>query len=178
MMRVMKHKRLYTILAALIVLAGVTYGVTKISVGQEAANTSVWSVRCEEDEEGNKTFCEMFSAATVKESGKLLAEIAIGYPQGTGENARGVITLPLGMLLEPGAKMRVDDNEEVYSFSMRQCVARGCMAIIDMKPEVLDQFKKGEQVTLAFSLGGKNLNLNIPLKGFTRALDSLHTSVE
>ncbi len=168
----MTQKRIYTLVGSLLLLAGLVYGLTSISVSKEAGNASAWTVRCDKDEAGKNKYCETFSSVAVKETGARLAEFAVGYPPTAKGAARGVVTLPLGMMLEPGAAMQVDDGG-VYTFSMRQCSANGCHAFIDMKDEVLKQFKSGKIVTLTFVLGDKKLALGLPLSGFSNSFKGL-----
>ncbi len=172
-MRPMTQKRLYTIIASVILLAGLIYGLAATSIGKEAKNTSAWAVRCDKDDKGDETYCEMFSSFSIKETGVRLVEFAVGYPPHAKGAVRGVITLPLGMMLEPGGSFQVEGKGNVYSFTMRQCSVKGCYAFIDMNKEVLKQFKSGEKVTLAFVLGEKKVGLGIPLTGFSNMFKTL-----
>ncbi|HRC26460.1 MAG TPA: invasion associated locus B family protein, partial [Alphaproteobacteria bacterium] len=58
---------------------------------------SLWTVRCQESDK-KREHCEVFQRLIVKETGARAAEFAIGFPEDKNV-ARGVIVLPLGMLL-------------------------------------------------------------------------------
>jgi len=120
-------------------------------VSEDVKNGSAWAVRCDKDDNGRKKFCEIFSSILIKETGVQLVEFAIGYPPDAKGSARGVVTLPLGMMLESGATMKVDDGD-VYSFRMRNCSAKGCHALLNLNDNLVKQFKAGNKVTVTFVL--------------------------
>lgn len=185
----MKHK--YKILALVLIATGAISffflgeGVTKQAVSKEpekieqtsktaSENNSPWSVRCNKDEQGNAAGCEVFQRITVKESGQRVIEFAIGYPQGKEKPAKGVIILPLGVLLPAGVKMQIDDQEKIFAFNIRSCVPVGCVSHVNLSQEVLDLLKKGVVANIQFVAdNGQNVVIKISLKGFTKALSSI-----
>lgn len=168
----MEKIRLFIIVGAVLVLSGLVYGVTSVSIGKENATEKAWKVRCEESKDGSKKFCEAYAALYVKENGARLVEFVVGYPANSEGKARGAVTLPLGMLLPPGGTLKVDDGQ-VYTYAMQTCSAKGCHALIDMKDDVLKEFRAGKKLILSFSLNGKRLNFELPLGGFSDAIDDL-----
>ena len=133
-----------------------------------------WIVRCNGTEPANveekRGKCEIFQRLVFKQNGKRLMEFAIGFPA-SKDVAHGIVILPLGMRLEEGARLQVDDGP-VMKFKVRYCLADGCYAYLSLNDNVLDQMRKGKDVGLMFSLGakGEKKKVLMSLKGFTKAL--------
>lgn len=172
-----KKKLLYICVATLLSLGAVWFAVgeqgvsgTKSAIAAETEGgngkpVDPWTVRCQEEPK----YCEIVQRLVMKESGQRFAEIAIGYPP-SEKTARGVMILPLGVLLEEGVKMTIDDGKP-YKFNFRYCSADGCIAVVVLNDKVIGQLKKGNQAVLQFkNLKGQNINLPITLKGFTSAI--------
>lgn len=145
-------------------------------------NAPAWAKRCDDSDQ---SYCEIVQQLSVVETGQRLIEFAIGFPQQkSGEEkkekpaegkdiASGVIILPLGVLLESGMRLQVDDHAP-YKFQARFCQAAGCYAFISLPEPVLEIMRKGETVTVAFKeAGGKTVDIKMSLKGFTKALESI-----
>jgi invasion protein IalB len=142
------------------------------------ANTVVdtgWSQRCDEKKDGKK-YCEVFARLAMKDSHMRVAEVTIGFPQDNSLPkgvARGVIIMPLGVLLESGATMAVDSGES-FSFKSRFCIQGGCYAFVNLKKNILDSMKKGKNLNIYFKTAdGHDMRLALGLKGFDKALDKL-----
>lgn len=168
----------YLKLVAVILVLGVCGYLFKSYVATDAMaektmddkQASSWAVRCNEVADGEAVKpgqCEMFQKQTVKESGQRLIELAIGYSEDEG-NARGVAILPLGILLQPGVLMQVDE-ETPFRFSVRHCDAGGCFAYLNMNEAVIETLKKGKKANIIMAVeGGKKVNIVLPLNGFTK----------
>jgi len=137
-----------------------------------------WAVRCNESDAGendakDKVNCEMFQILAIKETGKRYAEFAIGFPKDK-DTARGVIILPLGILLQPGVRLKIDD-QKAFQFSVRFCRNDGCYAVVTLTQDILENMKKGENAIIAFAtLEGKGAALNFSLKGFNEAFKEIN----
>lgn len=132
-----------------------------------AAHAADWAVRCASD----GTQCEAWQRLMVKGTVQRMAEIAIGFPDGPGQPARGVMVLPLGIMLPAGVKLSID-NAAPYGAQVRYCTHDGCMAFLTLDDVVLTELRKGRAATLAFqSFAGKDVTLPISLNGITAALD-------
>lgn len=155
--------------------------ITSISVymqgkkSEAAPEAKAWDVRCMDKppkEEGGKSegeYCEMFSTLSVKETGQLFMGFAIGFPD-EAKGARGVLQLPLGVLLTEDMLMQID-KAKPSKFSVRTCTEKGCFAFLTLSDDLLSQMKKGKQVVVAFkNADGKALAVPFPLSGFTKAL--------
>lgn len=128
-----------------------------------------WKIRCNNEEaqksDSKRGKCEVFQQLIVKESKQRFAEFAIGFPEGQKE-ARGIMILPLGILLEAGVEMQIDDKQP-FKFKVRYCEPGGCAAFLSLNDSVLDMFNNGKiaKVTLQ-TAQGKTLSFEMSLKGF------------
>lgn len=151
---------LVTIMAAGILMKG------QPVASQDEAPASLWSVRCDE---GKENSCEIFQRLVVKETGQRVAEFAIGFPEDK-DVARGVVVLPLGILLTGGAVMQIDDGQ-AFKFDVRYCSQQGCFAFLNLDKALLDRLRNGNNATVIFkTLEGKSMSVNLSLKGFTKSL--------
>mgnify|MGYP002850009802 CR=1 FL=1 len=176
----MKKKFLYICVATLLSLGVVWFAVGEQGVsgmksaiaaeteGGDGKPAKAWYVRCQEDPQ----YCEIFQALVIKESGARFSEIAVGFPPNE-KNARGVIILPLEILLEEGVRMTIDDSKP-YKFNFRYCGQEGCVAIVTLNDKIINQLKRGNQAVLQFkNRKGQNINLPISLNGFTSAIGEI-----
>lgn len=131
--------------------------------------TDAWKIRCNSEEankaEQKRGKCEVFQQLLVQETKKRFAEFAIGFPEGQNE-ARGIMILPLGVLLEPGVEMQIDDQQS-FKFKIRYCEPGGCAAFLSLNDQVLNMMRNGKvaKITLQ-SAQGKSLTFEMSLKGF------------
>lgn len=138
-----------------------------------AAIDSAWSMRCNAEEDvkaqDKRGKCEIYQRQDVKESGQRVIEFAIGYPVEQKE-ARGIFILPMGILLQSGVKLAVDDQAPM-NFQVRYCLPNGCYAFVSLNEEVLATLSKGTNASVeVVSADGKPLKIAMPLKGFSKAL--------
>ncbi len=141
-----------------------------------AAAEVAWTMRCQPQKEGeasaDKKHCEVFQRLIVKESSARVAEFAIGFPEG-GDVARGVVVLPLGILLQSGVEMKIDEGKP-YAFKIRYCTNAGCFAYVNLDKTILDSMRQGKLASFFFkSADGKDVNLSMTLSGFEAALKEI-----
>lgn len=174
-----KSKIMLAAAVALVAAAGFLF--TSVQpVASQDKEVSAWTVRCDKDgAEGQKGHCEIFQRLIVKETGQRFAEFAITVPQNdkandkaNEEDAKGVVILPLGILLPGGAQMSIADQK--FRFQIRYCTQQGCFAFLDMNSKLLDMMRKGEKAVLTFNaVSGKSMNVDISLAGFTKSLEEI-----
>ena len=138
-----------------------------------------WKQRCPKQnllQKLKKKQCEVFQRIDVKESSMRVAEFAVGFPsEKTLEKgaARGVVILPLGILLEQGVEMKVDTAKPL-AFKSRYCTNAGCFSYLNLSKDLLDFMKKAKTVTFVFKTSeGQNVNLIMSLNGFEKALKGI-----
>ena len=83
------------------------------------------------------------------------------------------IITPLGVLLEFGLRLKIDDGEE-RGAPFRICQSHGCLVREPLSTDVISSLKRGNvaQVTVAAE-GAGPIDIEISLSGFTAAFDSL-----
>ncbi len=162
------------------VVAGQDKNESKSAATTAAAKTDApsepWSLRCneplKEGETPTRGNCEIFQRMVVAETGQRVAEFAIGYPEGK-EEARGVVILPLGILLTAGVQMKIDDSEP-FTFQIRFCNQGGCYAYLTLNATVMDMLRKGKKASFLFvDSNGKNFQLDMSLSGMTKVLKQI-----
>lgn len=161
---------LFVVLFAASVSMGIAANKDKPSTttpGMQIADTG-WNKRCEAKD---KKKCEIFQQLVEANSKSRVAEFAIS-PE-TAKGASGVIVLPLGILLEKGVGMQID-NGKIYRFNVRYCTAAGCFAYVNLEKTLMTSMKSGGTAKFIFLAGnGQNVNLLLSLKGFNKAIEQL-----
>ena len=84
------------------------------------------------------------------------------------------IDLPLGVTLAPGAAINVDDGQQL-DWPYLQCTNAGCAISNKLDGELLSALKRGKILLVAYRAWGaeKNTIIRVPLKGFTKAFNSI-----
>jgi invasion protein IalB len=81
------------------------------------------------------------------------------------------ITLPLGMALQPGTRVVIDDGQPITAPYV-VCIPNGCMADYEASQELIDHLKKGKGVALQGIRGsGQPVSITLPLAEFAKAHD-------
>ena len=134
-----------------------------------------WVTRCEpigEDESAKQ--CFIVQNLVLKEKNQRVMLIAVAYPPEQPDPV-AVLTLPLGISLPPGVRLRVDDGE-VHRLAVDRCLATGCKAGFILSGQLLQAFKAGLKAEVTIHDGGRQpITLPVSLRGFTAALRSLQS---
>ena len=160
--------------------------------GNAGGQFDAWTVRCEG--EGKARVCEAFQRLTHAQSGTRVMEFAIGFPQAEREArknvtavappsaalqmgrempGRGVIVLPLGIMLTDGVILKIDQSKR-YAFEIRYCTGDGCYAYIDLPRAAIDQLGRAMEATISFTaLDKRHVSLPVDLKGFGGAMQAI-----
>jgi invasion protein IalB len=81
------------------------------------------------------------------------------------------ITVPLGMALQPGTRVIVDDGQPI-SAPYVTCIPNGCMSDYEASQELIDHMKKGKGLALqAINQNGQPVSVILPLADFAKAHD-------
>ena len=127
-----------------------------------------WNIRCAE----NTNHCEMVQRLNVTETGQRIIEFAITHDKET-KSAKGAVILPLGVLIQPGVNLAIDDDKR-FRFEINHCLANGCYAYIEMPEAIIESFKKGNNAVLVMKdTKGTNVQIPLSLDGFTKAFERL-----
>ena len=88
------------------------------------------------------------------------------------------VTLPLGMSLQPGTRVIVDNGQPMtgpYVF----CFNNGCMADYEASRELIGKLKKGQRLVIQGIDGeGHPISLVVPLQDFAKAYDGPPTDAK
>ncbi|MEM9735569.1 MAG: invasion associated locus B family protein [Pseudomonadota bacterium] len=83
------------------------------------------------------------------------------------------IVAPLGVLLPAGVRVQVDGGK-MRATGFEVCISNGCIAQDVMSDEFIGDMKRGSTAKMIIVLANKGESpIDISLKGFTRAFDSL-----
>lgn len=142
----------------------------------QLAKGAAWFKRCDEPKdkanENSEKYCEIYHRLSIKETKQRFVEFALGYPRGK-DKARGIVVLPLGILLTSGVEMKIDDHQ-MFQFDPRFCDGRGCFAYVELSHALVEMMKKGNEIIISFwSKDSQKINVPISLKGFTKALEDI-----
>lgn len=103
------------------------------------------------------------------ESGQPVVAAVLIEPQGERKIVR--ITLPLGMSLQPGTRMIVDQGQPMTAPYVI-CFNAGCMADYEASQALVDTMKKGQGLAIqGMNGGGQPISLVLPLNDFAKAYD-------
>lgn len=136
---------------------------------QPPPQASAWGQRCNEND---KSKCEAYWRRSLPETGQRVAEFAIGFPDDK-KTARGVMILPLGILLTEDIQMQVDEGLS-FKFKVKFCDPNGCVAYLNLNQKALDALRKGTLAVVTMkSAQGRDVRIEVPLAGLSRTLDTL-----
>jgi invasion protein IalB len=97
-----------------------------------------------------------------------LAEFA--EPEGSPKILR--ITLPLGMLLEYGTRILIDQTQQPYATAKFVTCLEGCITFYQVSDDLQDKMKKGKTLYVqAVNLNNAPLSFPLPLENFAKAID-------
>lgn len=131
-----------------------------------------WIVVCSDKGKDGKQMCQAAQKVTIKESGKQLMQVLVGYsPEATKPIA--IFFLPLGMLLPKGAKLSIGDGE-IGRLAVQRCEPSGCIAPMELTDEILTKFKAASTgKIMVTNAEGKEIDIPLSLKGFSAAFGEL-----
>ena len=119
-------------------------------------------------ETNNKQVCVLTKDGRL-ENGMPVAVVQLFEPEGAPKVLR--ITVPLGMQLQHGTRMIIDQGQPVQE-PYKICFPVGCMADYPVTDDMIQKMKKGQTITLqAINMQGNPISLPLPLNDFAKAYD-------
>jgi len=116
----------------------------------------------------NKQVCVVTKDGRL-ENGMPVAIVQLFEPEGEQKVLR--VTVPLGMQLQHGTRVIVDQNQPMQA-PYKICFPVGCMADYPVTDDLIAKMKKGQQITVqAINLQGTAISLPLPLTDFAKAYD-------
>jgi invasion protein IalB len=131
-----------------------------------------WTLHCRPASEGKPEACEMHQAVVNKKGNRVLLAVVGRVPN--MDTPGMLILLPLGIALQPGAFLRIDDGQR-QPLEIKLCERQGCRIEMLLKPDLLAKLKAGTKMTVTFYFydnQGKEPQADVPvsLLGFSAAL--------
>jgi invasion protein IalB len=126
-----------------------------------------WTVDCRLAD-GRKV-CRLSQAQGNSQTGRRVFAIELDAPR--NGRAEGTVLMPLGVKLDAGAIMKLDDKTFGQGLRFSVCASQGCIAAVTLPAAGLDSMRKSQNLTIA-SLGLSNnepVVFKISLKGFAAA---------
>jgi invasion protein IalB len=138
--------------------------------GQLQLTFSPWTKFCLKGQESNsKQVCFTGKDGRVASGMPVVAAVLIEPENDPKKVLR--VTLPLGMSLQPGTRVIVDNGQPMTGPYVT-CFNNGCMADVAVGPDFIEGLKKGSLLTVeAKNLSGSAMSFVLPLGGFARAYD-------
>jgi invasion protein IalB len=130
---------------------------------------SPWIKVCgKSPETNNKQVCVLTKDGRL-ENGMPVAIVQLFEPEGEPKVMR--VTVPLGMQLQHGTRMIIDQGQPAQE-PYKICFPVGCMADYPVTDAMIAAMKKGQQITLqAINMQGTPISLPLPLNDFAKAYD-------
>jgi invasion protein IalB len=131
-----------------------------------------WAARCSSPGRDAPLECAMEQNAVLTKTGQLVVLVNIRVPGDTRAPV-ALIQLPLGLNLQAGAKLQVDDTKSV-DLPIQTCENRGCYASIPVSPEMLATLRSGKQLKVLFQdLAKETIAIPISLTDFSATYDKI-----
>jgi invasion protein IalB len=119
-------------------------------------------------ETNNKQVCVITKDGRL-ENGMPVAVVQLFEPEGEAKVLR--VTVPLGMQLQHGTRMMIDQGPPVQE-PYKICFPVGCMSDYPVPDDMIAKMKKGQTITLqAINMQGTPISLPLPLADFAKAYD-------
>jgi invasion protein IalB len=139
------------------------------------ATHGAWEVVCKT---ANPDQCRLNQVGETADGKKALIVNIVKLIEAKTDDGKNIpaairITTPLGTILRQGLKVQIDSGN-VQNAMFEVCVPSGCIVSDAISDEFLAQLKAGSTATMSFSvLQQGKLDVNISLKGFTKAFKAL-----
>lgn len=145
--------------------------------GQQAAQqevplvTTPWTKVCQMIPEQKKEAC-VISQSVQMETGQFLVSVEISEMKDEPRKALRVF-VPLGMRLQPGMRLTIDQQPTAVPYSICIPVQGGvCVGEAEVNAELIGKLKKGQAVYIqALNATGRPFNIPLSMKDFAKAYD-------
>lgn len=135
-----------------------------------------WNVRCVRAELGQEDRCQMI-IVLFNQEGEPVSEFLISKVSDDEIVSVATLRTPLEVLLPPGIEVGVDGNP-AGRVPYLLCTQRFCQSEIQLRDKDVGVFKRGGKASMTMvvrTTPPQRVVLDVSLKGFTKAYDSLAT---
>lgn len=135
---------------------------------QQQVLATKWTKICQTNDQTKKETC-VVTQNLHAETGQMLAAVTVIEEKGAQKLFR--IAVPLGMLLEPGLRVVVDQNQPIEA-KYAICVPDGCFADLQVNDDFVAGLKKGKALIVqTINHVGRTVNITFPLTDFAKSYD-------
>jgi invasion protein IalB len=140
---------------------------TKPAAAQSKAQN--WSVSCVSRSRVAGAECSVEQRVLIRETGQTLGRLLIKTGANDGGPGALLLQIPLGVSIQAGIKLRVDDAE-IEALEIQTCDAGGCYAGGPLSEKLLGAAKAGKLLNVEFSdTQQRAVSVNFVLDGFSAA---------
>ena len=135
-----------------------------------------WQKLCEANPQSNQPNCSL-RADIRDDNGAVIIRVAL--QRAPDADRYGLIVFaPLGVLVQPGIVVAID-GARTLTLPFDMCVPNPtiCIAQADAPTTLIDQMKRGGQMTFTLTSPQRAIPLPLSLRGFTRAFDGPGTTI-
>lgn len=136
-----------------------------------------WLYRCETAEQNDKKMikiCQVSQSIVLQQDGHMLPLAELAFTKAQDQSGYDFsAAVPLGIFLPPGVGFAADKNTPV-TLPVSFCKADSCIVTPSLQNELVKSFKTGTGGRIMMTAeNGRKIVINLPLKGFSEALDAL-----
>jgi invasion protein IalB len=127
---------------------------------QPAAAPPGWLARCASPSRAAPLECAVEQNAILAKTGQTVVLVNVRVP-GDTRTPIALIQLPLGINVQTGAKIQVDEGRS-FDLPVQTCEQRGCFSTAPVAPDLLAAMKSGKQFKVSFQTMAKE-TVTIPM---------------
>jgi invasion protein IalB len=129
-----------------------------------------WRVECAND--GKALDCQTVNKVSQRESGQIVAAVAIRVPPDTKKPVL-MVQLPLGIQVTEQVSVQIDEGK-TERYPIQTCAQNGCFVATPVADAVVGALRGGKNLKVAFqSLTKQTITVTMPLGGFALAYDKI-----
>lgn len=136
-----------------------------------------WTVLCGINADGDKKtkVCSMQQEQVRQVKNGPSQRVLAVELQPKDKGLEGVLVLPLGLKLDKGATLKIDEGKASDASPFRTCVFAGCIVDIKADDNMVASLGKGKEIAVkTVSDEGKDADFSISLNGFQNAMNRVN----
>ncbi len=135
---------------------------------QQQVAATRWTKLCQPADANSKETCGI-TQQLFAETGQVLSVVTVIEEKGAQRVFR--IAVPFGMLLQPGLRVVIDQNNPI-EVKYTICGQGGCLADMEASDEFIGNLKKGKTLLVQMiNHMGRTVNITFPLTDFAKSYD-------
>lgn len=130
-----------------------------------------WQSACE-TLPNNQQICHISQRLISEENEQDVFSVTVGFPP-SQDNPTIIFTLPLGVKLQPGIRVQIDEREP-FDLAYDQCKQIGCLAGVALDKKIVEMLKDGTKMKIAFIRSDDQTSIvSVSLSGFASGLAAI-----